>query len=137
MITIPLSVSQCPPCRAFTPELVKTYNTLQAAGEPFEIIFCSSDRDEDSMKSYYDTMPWAALPFDDDRIKSLNQHFEIDGIPALVMLDKDNNTINLETRAYIAEDPQGKVGLHQYKTVLLHTHTGTYTYTDTNKDVLM
>lgn len=70
---------QCGPCRAFTPQLVKTYNQLKDAGKKFEIIFCSSDRDEDSFKEYFETMPWLALPYGDARKKALSRAFDVSG----------------------------------------------------------
>ena len=70
---------QCGPCRAFTPQLVKTYKKLKEAGKKFEIIFCSSDRDEDAFKEYYESMPWYALPFGDPRKKSLSRFFDVSG----------------------------------------------------------
>ena len=70
---------QCGPCRAFTPQLVKTYDKLKEAGKKFEIIFCSSDRDEDSFKEYFESMPWLALPFGDSRKKSLSRAFDVSG----------------------------------------------------------
>eukprot|EP00959_Pyramimonas_sp_CCMP1952_P226731 4740719-Pyramimonas_sp.AAC.1 len=45
-IALYFSAHWCGPCRGFTPELIKTYNTLKAAGKPFEIVFVSSDNDE-------------------------------------------------------------------------------------------
>ena len=70
---------QCGPCRAFTPDLVKTYNKIKEAGKKFEIIFCSSDRDEDSFKEYYSSMPWLALPHGDNRKKTLSRGFDVSG----------------------------------------------------------
>ena len=73
-------VSQCGPCRSFTPQLVKTYNQLKKDGKDFEIIFVSSDRKEDNFKEYFETMPWLALPFNDQRCKKLSQRFEVSGM---------------------------------------------------------
>ena len=58
---------RCPPCKAFTPLLVKTYKKLQAAGKRLEIVFVSSDRDMGQFKSYFATMPWLAIPPGDKR----------------------------------------------------------------------
>lgn len=33
--------------------------------------------------------PWVAIPFGDARLKAINLHFEIEGIPSLIVLDKD------------------------------------------------
>jgi thiol-disulfide isomerase/thioredoxin len=74
-----LLLMQCGPCRAFTPQLLKTYQEVKDAGKKFEIIFCSSDREEDAYKEYYATMPWLALPFGDNRKKSLSRVFDVTG----------------------------------------------------------
>ena len=44
------SAHWCPPCRGFTPELVKAYAKLKAAGRNFEVVFISSDRDPAGFK---------------------------------------------------------------------------------------
>ena len=62
VVGIYFSAHWCPPCRGFTPELVKFYNANHE-GKNFEIIFVSSDRDEKSFKEYYNDMPWLALAF--------------------------------------------------------------------------
>ncbi|RLG30214.1 hypothetical protein DRO03_05040 [Methanosarcinales archaeon] len=49
IIGVYFSAHWCPPCRAFTPNLVKFYNSLKKADKPFEIIFVSSDRDKKAM----------------------------------------------------------------------------------------
>ncbi|KAK3933257.1 Nucleoredoxin [Frankliniella fusca] len=38
------SAHWCPPCKAFTPQLVNTYNAVRERGHSFEVIFVSSDR---------------------------------------------------------------------------------------------
>jgi len=70
---------QCPPCKAFTPELVKTYKKLNEEGKNFEVVFVSSDRTDEKFKEYYGTMPWLALPLKDDRIDQLSSYFEVEG----------------------------------------------------------
>jgi len=104
------SAHWCGPCRQFTPDLIKTYNTLVTDKKPFEIIFVSGDRSEDDFKGYYSSMPWAAIPFQDEsRRDDLNALFEVEGIPSLVIVDYDSGkTIRKEGRMAIAMDPQGK-----------------------------
>ncbi|CAA6664627.1 unnamed protein product [Spirodela intermedia] len=74
IVAIYFSGHWCPPCRRFTP--------------CFEVVFVSSDRDEESFNEYFDGMPWLAVPFCDAaarrRIKEL---FNVRGIPLLVVLD--------------------------------------------------
>lgn len=70
---------QCGPCRGFTPQLVKTYKKIKEDGKKFEIIFLSSDRDEDAFKEYFSEMPWLAMPFADKRTKKLSRLYDVSG----------------------------------------------------------
>jgi len=103
------SAHWCPPCRRFTPELVKAYNKLKDSGKQFEIIFISSDRDEESFKEYFGEMPWLALPFADrDGKEKLSRKFGVSGIPTLIILDSNGNILNKDGRSALSEDPEGK-----------------------------
>ncbi|KAK9707390.1 hypothetical protein RND81_07G194500 [Saponaria officinalis] len=85
------SASWCPPCRRFTPTLVEVYNKLSSKGD-VEIVFISSDKDEESFKEYFSKMPWLAVPFSDfSSIKSIKEKFTFRGIPHLVFLNGDGN----------------------------------------------
>ena len=54
-----------------------------------EIVFVSGDRDEQSFKQYYQTMPWKAIPFDQLQFvkQALNTTYGVRGIPSFVVLD--------------------------------------------------
>ena len=52
---------QCPPCKVFTPKLIAAYEKYKDKG--FDVIFISFDRDEESFKDYFDTMPWKSLAY--------------------------------------------------------------------------
>jgi len=101
------SAHWCPPCRGFTPKLVDTYNAVKAAGKPWEVIFVSGDRSDDQFEEYFATMPWLSLPFEDARGDWLNSHFEVDGIPTLVLVSPEGKLITTELRGSIEEDPTG------------------------------
>jgi len=103
------SAHWCPPCRGFTPELVKVYNNMKAAGrDDFEFIFVSSDRDEEAFNEYFAEMPWLSLPYADRKGKNaLSSLFNVEGIPTLVTLDENYNIINKSARGPAGADPQG------------------------------
>ena len=78
--TILLTIFQCPPCRAFTPELIYTYEKLKADGKKFEVVFVSSDRSEEWYQQYASTMPWPSVPYADaTRLQMLKTSFGVDG----------------------------------------------------------
>ncbi|KAH3861539.1 uncharacterized protein LOC127865975 [Dreissena polymorpha] len=101
------SAHWCPPCRGFTPELAKFYETPgeRAPGTKFEIVFISSDRDQGSFDEYYGEMPWAALKFDERDTKTeLAGMFQVRGIPTLVILDgKTGETLDAQARNTVME----------------------------------
>lgn len=100
-VGIYFSAHWCPPCRAFTPRLVEVYNELRSAAKPFEIVFVSSDRDEASMLQYMKEMkmPWLAVPFGDARVAKLKTRYGIRGIPTLVIVGSDGQTLTADGRA--------------------------------------
>ncbi|CAF4270100.1 unnamed protein product, partial [Rotaria sordida] len=77
----------CGPCRRFTPKLIEFYNS-HAKDKNFEIIFISSDNDEESFNEYYEHMPWLTLDFkESDKKAEIEKKFHITGIPTLILLD--------------------------------------------------
>mmetsp|Transcript_26613 Transcript_26613/g.61159 ORF Transcript_26613/g.61159 Transcript_26613/m.61159 type:complete len:420 (+) Transcript_26613:61-1320(+) len=101
------SAHWCPPCRGFTPQLAEWYKkSLKDKG--LEVIFVSGDRDEAAFKEYYAEQPWLALDYSDDKVnKQLNSTLKVDGIPSLVILDKDLTVVNKEGRGAVSSDPEG------------------------------
>jgi nucleoredoxin len=77
VIGLYFSAHWCPPCKAFTPQLVETYKKLQAAGKQLEIIFVSSDRDMGQFQEYFATMPWLAIPPGDKRKAALSTLYAV------------------------------------------------------------
>jgi len=98
------SAHWCPPCRGFTPQLAELYKELTGSkGKNFEIVFVSSDKDDEQFKSYFNEMPWLALPFSDrDRKQSLSSKFKVGGIPTLVLLNADGTVITTKGRAVVS-----------------------------------
>ena len=69
--------------------------------EDFEIVFVSNDRDQESFDSYFNTMPWLALPFGDPTVKELAKHFDVRGIPCLIVTGPDGKTVTKQGRNLI------------------------------------
>jgi len=107
VIGLYFSAHWCPPCRGFTPVLAKAYNKLREAGSKIEIIFLSSDRDQVSWQEYYATMPWKAVPYKSPLKENLGSRFNVEGIPTLILLNKDLKLISRNGRGLIEDDLEG------------------------------
>jgi nucleoredoxin len=108
------SAHWCPPCRGFTPTLANHYKAYKEKGLPFEVVFCSSDKDEASFESYYKEMvsaggDWLSLPWSSTvQRQDLNELFEVQGIPCLVIVDENGHVINSNARGAVGSDPTGE-----------------------------
>ena len=93
------SASWCGPCRAFTPKLVKFHKQV-AKNNNFEIVFVSSDKNEQAMFDYMkkDKMPWFVLPFDAGQKKALKEELKVMGIPTLAVFDKEGKLVTTHGR---------------------------------------
>jgi thiol-disulfide isomerase/thioredoxin len=78
------SAHWCPPCRQFTPKLAQFYKKFK---NDVEVVFLSADHDDGGFASYFDSMPWKAVPFNDRGRDKLMGTFKVSGIPRLVVLD--------------------------------------------------
>merc|ERR1719362_1358602 len=87
-------------------KLAERYNKLKEEGVKVEVIFISSDRDEDGFNGYYGDMPWLALPFNERDVKTkVNEKFGVSGIPTLVILNSDGSKSNAQGRAAVMNAP--------------------------------
>jgi Thioredoxin-like len=60
---------------------------MKERGDEMELVFVSSDRDEESFNEYFGEMPFCALPYEEREAKAaLGKLFGISGIPSLLIL---------------------------------------------------
>ncbi len=87
------SAHWCPPCRKFTPELVKWYN---ADHKDYEVVFVSSDKNNEKMLKYMSEtkMPWVGTVKGSDAEKALQKFQNGRGIPCLILLDENGKRIS-------------------------------------------
>lgn len=95
------SANWCPPCKVFTPRLIEFYKTHNEFGKKIEIIFISGDENYEKFKEYYGSMPWLSVDFDDPGREDLIEHYNIQGIPALLIIDKEGKVKSREGRQEI------------------------------------
>jgi len=107
-LMIYFSAHWCPPCRGFTPELVKWFNKY-AADKKVQCIFNSWDRSEDQFNEYRKEMPWVARKYDDkDTRKWLDDLYEVQGIPSLVVVNAKTGTlVTKDARGSVQAEPEG------------------------------
>jgi len=95
LVVLYFSASWCGPCKQFSPALADFYRAAQsqsqspsAVGPKIEIVFVSSDQDQQSFRKYYSGHPWVALPYSAAEIgKKLAVDYRIKGIPSVIVLD--------------------------------------------------
>ena len=99
VVLLYFSASWCPPCRQFTPVLAQLYEQVNASGKRFEVVYVSWDQNIQQFNDYYGHMPWLALPFENAAAKdALYQSFGVNGVPTLVLVNKQGGIVNKEGR---------------------------------------
>lgn len=90
VIALYFSAQWCPPCRAFTPNLRKFYETLKADNQPIEIVFVSFDRSEKDFKDYFENLhgDWLAVDYNaKESVEDLRDRYQALMIPSLLVVD--------------------------------------------------
>jgi nucleoredoxin len=115
VIGLYFSAEWCPPCRAFTPSLVKLRDRKD---DEFEVVFVSSDQSPEAQQKYmkgYD-MAWPAVPHDSPLREQLQQKFEVQGIPSLVIVDDQGNLITKDGRSEMdGSDADARQALREWR----------------------
>lgn len=93
-VVLYFSASWCPPCKKFTPNLVKFYND-HAAKANFDVILVGADRSAEKQAAYLTdfNMPFKAVPFEALAEGTLPRKFGVRGIPHLAILDAEGNQV--------------------------------------------
>ena len=92
-VAVYCSAHWCPPCRTFTPQLVKFANEHK---DKLAVVFISSDRAEDQMFTYMKEtkMPWPAVPFKSAGGSAIKREQGVSGIPTLLVYGKDGQLLS-------------------------------------------
>ena len=102
------SAHWCPPCRAFTPNLVKFRDSNK---DDFEVVFVSSDKSPEAQMGYMKEtgMKWYTLPHRSSEGSALKRQFGVRGIPALIIVSPDGKTITKNGRGDVSSNPKGAI----------------------------
>jgi nucleoredoxin len=102
-VAVYFSASWCPPCRQFTPQLVKFYKRT-AKKENIEIVLVSSDKTEKAMTGYVKKykMPWLTVPFGHPAAAALKKSLKVSGIPALIVFSPAGKIVSQNGRGDVA-----------------------------------
>jgi nucleoredoxin len=107
VIGLYFSASWCPPCRMLTPIIAQMYSEVNQDHKQFEIIYVSSDRDEETYLENFEEMPWKAISFSETEfMRRLGQELKVYGIPHLVVMNSKLEII--DNRARITFNEKGK-----------------------------
>jgi thiol-disulfide isomerase/thioredoxin len=103
-IGIYFSASWCPPCRAFTPQLVAAYRQLQTEGQPFEVVLVPSDQNRSGHGKIHEGPRHAVArrALRRQAVQALKEKFAVAGIPKLVVVDAQGQTRSAEARGEVA-----------------------------------
>ena len=97
-VMIYVSAHWCGPCRAMTPRIASAYR--QQTGN-VRVVFLSLDKSQGQFAEYFQTMPWYAVQYDEDRHEITNKLSDIiqspiQSIPSLIVFDKAGNVVTSE-----------------------------------------
>ena len=74
--------------------LVEFYNDVNYPHKRLEIIQISSDKDATGFLEYFSRAPWLAVPYGDPRIKAIKSAYRVEGIPLLLLLNRDGSVVH-------------------------------------------
>lgn len=104
VVALYFSAHWCPPCRGFTPVLKSFYEQLKGNGKNIEIIFVSGDKSEQEFQDYFrnEHGDWLAVDFSAKERKTLNEHYKVQGIPTLIVVDGSGKNVVPDARSDVA-----------------------------------
>jgi nucleoredoxin len=96
-VAVYCSAHWCPPCRTFTPQLVKFANENKAK---LAVVFVSFDQSEEKMFGYMKEakMPCSAVPFKSAGGQAIAKEEGVSGIPTLLVYGKDGQLLTKNGR---------------------------------------
>eukprot|EP00756_Hemistasia_phaeocysticola_P019158 Hpha_TRINITY_DN15643_c1_g17::TRINITY_DN15643_c1_g17_i1::g.101311::m.101311 len=97
----------CRATRDYVDKLATMRSAVVAAGKPFDVIYVSADRGEDEFRDFTRDMPWPCIEYGDPDCDELQEMFDVNQFPTVVMIDQEMNLLNRDAAQAIAQDPSG------------------------------
>lgn len=69
------------------------YKEINLEQKNVEIIYVSLDKSEKDYDMFTQKFPWLGIKFDDPRVKSLREFYNVKAIPSLILLDDKGEEI--------------------------------------------
>ena len=95
----------CPPCRDFTPKLVEF---REKHADEFEVVFVSSDFEEDDQFNYIKeaNMKFLTLPIDSNVSFHLSEKLGVEGIPSVAIVSPTGKVLTLKGTDHISDNSE-------------------------------
>jgi len=94
--------SWCPPCMEFRETLLKFYNEINTPNKVFEIIQISNEKYQHEFDNSLNE-PWLYIQFNDDHMYDLVDHYKIDQLPTLKIVNREKIVISDKGRKDILD----------------------------------
>ncbi|EFO92968.1 hypothetical protein CRE_10081 [Caenorhabditis remanei] len=113
VVALYFSAGWCPPCKQFTPKLVRFYHHLKKAGKPIEVVFFSRDRSKADLEENFTEKhgDWLCVKYGDDILTRYQSKFEIKTIPVLRVINAAGKMVVVDGKSEVVDkgkaDPLG------------------------------
>ncbi|CDJ57332.1 nucleoredoxin, putative [Eimeria maxima] len=95
----------------FTPRLESIVRAAKQNGKKLNVVFISADNSPNDAADLFNTMPWYAVPFDDEEgrsiTRSLYRKFRVSSLPHITLLDEQGKVVNPQAYTALLTDPLG------------------------------
>jgi nucleoredoxin len=96
-----------PPCKKVLDPLKSLYQSANENNKILEIIFISCDFNEQDFSKFTKKMPWVFIPFKEIILREIiTRHYEVLGIPSLLLIDKSGSAIKSVLKDLSKENPE-------------------------------
>ena len=96
----------CPPCKIFTPHLLKFYKEVNKDEKKFEVVLVSCDLDLQEFEIHFKQHPWLSLPFDQKLCSEIAERYDVSQVPTLVILRRNGKMLKKEGRYDVRFKPE-------------------------------